>query len=210
MDASTARTMEPVFAHNPDRSRPAIPTAAAAERLNLSRYYVSELVRLGKIDGYGIRRHEGGRTRWFVYEDALADKPDHSASASSALPAEIVEALTDTQILATDGRAARRVVEDLLLAVIGLMSEAIGAIQDGDERRAVNLLTEAHTKRSDEERQRAKAKEFEDRTVAHLNELVQAVRSRPGQEVSGPERLAGQRSYADASVLSVVDRLGRS
>lgn len=204
MDASSARfARAPVFASNPSPHRPAVTTAVAAEHLGMSRYYVSELVRRGEIDGYGIRRNEGSRVRWFVYKDTLSGEPA-GVSDSYGHSAELAHHLLDARGLARCEREARTRAEAIMTEAFDLMNEALNAMTNGDERRAFTLVLEAHAKRSAQDRQHAEATEFATQAEVCIDEALRSVLPSMDESVStspssSPDHAAG------ASVLHMPD-----
>jgi hypothetical protein len=151
-DASCT-TREPVLRSKPDTTRPAVSTAVAAKRKQLSRYYVAELVRQGKIDGYGVRSREGGRVRWYVYEDALPpETPYADSSPHSAVAQELLRHLLDAREHTRRGREEQDAAQRLLVDAADVMTTALRAAREGRMDHAFDLLLEALQTRNDEVR----------------------------------------------------------
>ena len=54
-----------------DPSRRAVGAGEAARRLGAPRFSVAEEIRRGHLPGFGLRKPNASRTRWYAYEDAL-------------------------------------------------------------------------------------------------------------------------------------------
>jgi hypothetical protein len=131
--------------------------------MKLSRYYITELVRRGELDGYGVRRHEGGRVRWYVYEDAL---PRAAAEGTAGVPARsdarqllkhLHEARKHSHLACDIGSKAQQG----LLDVGDQLLDAVGAAKEGDDSRVIDLLLKAHRALNEEGRRLSKLQEHE-------------------------------------------------
>jgi hypothetical protein len=163
VDANAGQTAwEPVLRSEPDATRKAVSTSVAADRYKLSRFYVAKLVQQGKIDGYGVRRHEGSRTRWYVYADALPDGPEATDSAcSSSREQELLKCLLDAREHSRLARRERDQAERLLTNAFDAMADALRATHEGDQNRTFSLLLVVHDVRNDEKRRLITAQQHE-------------------------------------------------
>ena len=153
MDATTGTGRELTLRPEPDASRPAVSTAVAAARKQVSRYYISELVRQGKLDGYGVRRREGGRIRWYVYEDALPPAVEDTERVRLSFDTrELLGHLRDVRKYSLLARDERGSAHRRLLDVVDQLINAVQAAKDGEIGLAIDLLLEAQRARNDEER----------------------------------------------------------
>jgi hypothetical protein len=154
-----------------------VSTAEAAARLGLSRYYVAEKVRLGRLDGYGVRRHEGGRIRWHVYEDALPSR-DSAGPATGRVGVNAEELLThllEARECARLARIERRHAKRLLIDAADVMASAIQAVARNETDRVTELLLMAHGIRNDEERRLLLAEQHEADAEACLDTALRSV-----------------------------------
>jgi hypothetical protein len=170
----------------------------------MSRYYVSELVRRGEIEGYGIRRSEGGRIRWFVYKDALSGKPV-GADDSRDHSLELARHLLDARGLARREREARTRAEGILTEAFDLMNEALDAMRNHEEQHAFTLALRAHRKRSDQARQQATATELAGQAEACIDEALRSVLPSTGEARFGVNHSPGPGRASGASVLRMPD-----
>jgi hypothetical protein len=128
--------------------------------MKLSRYYITELVRRGDLDGYGVRRHEGARIRWYVYEDALPRAAEGSASVRSSFhPQELLKHLYEARKHSLLAREKRGSAHQELLDIGDQLVEAVGAVTDGDNSRAIDLLLKAQRSLNEEGRRLLKLQE---------------------------------------------------
>lgn len=163
----------------PDPTRPAVSTGVAATRFQLSRFYVAQLVQQGKLAGYGVRRREGGRVRWYVYADALPDEPARpdSAQATGLRPELLPGLLTnllDARHLIRLARDERTGAHRRLVDVVDAMTAAVRAAQNSDATRLSELLLDMHEIRSDEERRLLTAQNYEAKAEAYVDAALQA------------------------------------
>ena len=178
----------PVIRSEPDTSRPAVSTTVAATRFRLSRFYVSELVRRGKIEGYGVRRHERGRTRWYVYADALPDEPDSNDRVLAAgYEQQLLKHLLDARKHSRLARNERGCAQRQLVDVLDGMTAALRAAGEGDKGRAFELLLAAQETRNDEERRLVMAQQHEADAEACLDAALQSLLP-SGEEVKPQTR----------------------
>jgi hypothetical protein len=151
----------PEIRSDPDPTRPAVSTTAAAERMKLSRYYITELVQRGDLHGYGVRRHEGGRVRWYVYEDALPRAAERTEGVRARFDArELLKHLHDARKHSLLARDKRGSAHQGLLDVADQLIDAVGAARDGDNSRVIDLLLKAHRALNEEERRLLKLQEY--------------------------------------------------
>jgi len=184
MDASEAPTVrKPVIRSEPDPAREAVSTAVAATRCQLSRFYVAELVRHGKLDGYGVRRPEGKRIRWYVYVDALPDEPEETDGVrASDYHQELLKNLLDARNHSRLARNERTGAHRLLMDAIDTMTAALSAAEEGEIHRERDLLREVLAIRNDEGRRLLTAQQHETDAEACLDAAVRTL-SPPGEEV---------------------------
>jgi hypothetical protein len=164
----------PVFSSEPDPDRPSVPAAVAAKYFQKSRYYLTELIRQGEIEGYGIQKEKDGRTRWFVYEDAIPREPDSENGDPGSYWQRLLVHVLDARELSRSGREARAHAGELLLDVVSVMSEVAQAASEGEVSLMNKLLRRALVTHSEGVRQQIKADEFERKAEACLDRALRS------------------------------------
>ena len=157
-----------------DIERQSVSSVEAGKLLGLSRFRVVELIQLGELEGYGVKKDE--RTRWYAYLDAL---PCPRADVSSSVPPDVVAirdllAAVQATLRAERARrldamqAARSAVSRLTQAYIDLSD---GAAEDAQDNFAEATVTDGHkTNTADAEAQRHASKL--DAALTQLSQLI--------------------------------------
>jgi hypothetical protein len=177
VDANAGSTApEQVLRSEPDASRKAVSTRIAADRLKLSRFYVSEMVRQGKIPGYGVRHREGGRVRWYVYEDALPGESEGTqGSPARSTEQELLKCLLDAREHARLARVERDQAKQLLVETLSGVTAAFSAALKGNSSLATELFVSANQIRPDEERSLTSAQRHETEAEACLDAALRSL-----------------------------------
>jgi hypothetical protein len=189
-----------VFSSHPNPDRPTVPAAVAAEILDCSRYYVSELIRQGELDGFGIRKEDSARTRWYVFKDSLPGESGIKITDATVDAQELRSYVEEAYDLARRGRDARRTAEVTSLYVVKVMHAAVRAARKGDAELMSDLLMEVHERRSDESQCRLSAEGFDDKLEAALGEARRIVSSGPGAVDSSVKAQADRGDSADVMI----------
>jgi hypothetical protein len=168
---------QPVIRSEPDPVRPAMPAAEAARLSNRSRFHITEQVRLGKLAGYGVRRRDGGRVRWFVYRDVLPmDAEASQASSSLHMDTQVLlRCLLASRQHNREGRLQRGEAHRLVVDASDALVQAVEAALAGDSTQVMRLYAEAMRTRSDQERRIQRALVEEARAEAALDEALQSL-----------------------------------
>jgi hypothetical protein len=181
----------PVFRSKPDTTRPTISTAVAATRFGRSRYHVAELVRQGKLEGFGVRSQDGGRTRWYVFADALPHEPGSRLKRGDGLrtsigASKLLKYLLEARNNARCARDERDNAQRLLLDCADTVNEALRAVQRGDQGRSQELLLTLHAIRTNVQRRLLDAEQHEAKAQACLDVALQSLLP-PGEGVESHE-----------------------
>lgn len=174
MDADSTSAI-PVFSTEPDPNRASVPAAVAAKYFQKSRYYVTELIKHGDIEGYGIQKERDGRIRWFVYEDAIPYESESYEDEPSISWKKLFLNVLDARDLSRYGREAQTRAAELSLETIDVMSEAVQAALNGEVAVMTRLLRDALTKQTEAERQQLKVREFEMKAEACLDKAFREI-----------------------------------
>jgi hypothetical protein len=176
MDANAAHVEPwPVFGSEPDPDRPSIPAAAAAKYYKKSRFYVTELIKQGEIQGFGVQKDESGRIRWYVYEDDLPHEQHMEDDGTSIRMQELLRHVLDARDHARDGRAARGLAHEALVDVVAILNDAVLAASNGEMSLVNKLFREVIVKQGEEMRKQQEAQNFETKAEACLDKALRSI-----------------------------------
>lgn len=156
-----------------DAHRPSISAAEAGRQIGRSRFWVTEQIQNGGLDGYGVKGPH--RTRWYVYSDALPDAQGTSgriAAGSRRATPEVMQIATELLDALYEERRHRVDAFGLVHGALDEMTRAFvaareGATEDAGDQAVEAQDTAAQGRVADVEAQRAA-----DKTNRLLNQLT--------------------------------------
>lgn len=168
LDESEEPKSSPVYAFQPNPDRPAVSAAVAAQYFQKSRYYVTELIKQGEIEGYGIQKDKAGRVRWYVYEDTIPSfEPDSSADAR-----RLLSRLLEMRQLSRNGQEARVLAHEFSIKAAETMREAVQVATGGRASQISDLLISALGDQSASAQRQLEARRFEIEAEALLDQVL--------------------------------------